>query len=96
MGKQNFPYVALFLGMMFMLAVTFGGQINEATNNTRLPLLTLLVISEFAFFLTAIAAFISIKQMYVVGFNVKMAVVSILCVISAITFLIKGISFWPS
>jgi len=80
---------------MFMLAVTFGGQVNEETNNTRLPLLILLIISEVAFFLTAIAAYFSIKQMYAEGFDVKMMVVSGLCVISAITFLVKGISFWP-
>ena len=95
MGKQNFPYIALFLGMMFMLAVTFGGQVNGAINNTRLPLLILLIISEVAFILTAIAAYLSIKQMYAEGFDVKMMIVSVLCVISAITFLVKGISFWP-
>lgn len=95
MAIKNFPYVALFLGMTFMVIVTFGGQINEATNNTRLPLLTLLLICEFAFFLTAIAAYMTIKQMMLVGYNSKMLIVAILCIMSAITFLVKGISFWP-
>lgn len=96
MVVKNFPYVALFLGMMFMLVVTFGGQINEATNNTRLPLLTLLIVSEFAFFLTGAGAIMSIKHMLAHGTNTKLIVAALLCILSAITFLAKGISFWPS
>lgn len=93
---RNFPYVALFLGMMFMLVVVLGGQVNEATNSTRLPLLTLLIVCEFAFFLTAIGAFVSIKQILSQGVSVKMVIVALLCALSAITFMTKGISFWPS
>lgn len=96
MQIKNFPYVTLFLGVMFMLVVTVGGQINEATNNTRLPLLTLLIVSEFAFFLTAAGAIVSIKHMLAHGANARLIVVALLCILSAITFLVKGISFWPS
>ncbi len=96
MAIKNFPYVALFLGILFMLVVTFGGQINQATNNTLLPLLTLLLICEFAFFLTAIAAIMTVKQMLTVGYNLKMIIVAVLCAVSAITFLVKGFSFWPA
>ena len=94
MTKENFPYIALVLGVMLMLVVSVGEQTNE-TNTTRLPLLTLLIVSEFAFFLTAIGAYISIKQILSVGFNWKVFVVAGLCVLSAITFLVKGISLWP-
>ena len=96
MQIKNFPYVTLFLGVMFMLVVTIGGQINEASNNTRLPLLTLLIVSEFAFFLTAAGAIVSIKHMFARGTNTKLIVAALLCILSALTFLAKGISFWPS
>lgn len=92
---KKFPYVALFLGITFMVILTFGGKVDEVTNDTRLPLLMLLLICEFAFFLTAIAAFMTIKQMLALGYNSKMIIVTVLCVLSAIVFFVKGLSFWP-
>ena len=94
MNKFNFPYIALFLGMGFMLIVSFGGQVNEA-GATKLPLLTLLIICEFAFFVTAIGAYVCFKYMRENGISWSKLVVAVLCVLSAAVFMIKGIAFWP-
>lgn len=94
MSKYNFPYIALFLGMTLMLVVSFGGQVNDA-NITRLPLLTLLIICEFAFFVTAIGAYVSLKQIFDSGLTWTRLIVTALCGLSAVTFLVKGIAFWP-
>ena len=96
MAIKNFPYVALFIGIAFMLAVYFGGQIDPVSNNTRLPLLTLLLICEFAFFLMVAASYMTIKHMLSVGVNSKSLIVATVCIFSAVTFLVKGLTFWPS
>lgn len=77
-----------------MLVVTFGGN-TDTSAGPRLPLLTLLLICEFAFFVTAIAAYVSLKQLIANGFSWSGMVVSILCVLSALTFLVKGYLLWP-
>ncbi len=77
-----------------MLVVTFGGN-TDAPGGPRLPLLTLLLICEFAFFLTAIGAYVSLKQLKANGFSWSGMVVSVLCVLSAFTFMVKGYLLWP-
>lgn len=94
MSKYNFPYIAFAMGVFFMLVVTIGGQESEG-GTTGLPLLTLLVVSEFSFFLCAIGAYLSVKRILDIGFNAVHALLGISCVILSIRFLIMGIDFWP-
>tara|TARA_R110002096_G_scaffold232524_1_gene422391 strand:+ start:722 stop:1009 length:288 start_codon:yes stop_codon:yes gene_type:complete len=94
MNKYNFPYVALAMGLVFLLAVTFGGQLGE-NGLTRLPLLTLLVVSEFAFFICAIGGYLSLRRLTDLGYSMPHAVAGVGCVILAVQFLMLGIEFWP-
>lgn len=61
MKSYNFPYIALGLGLFLMLVVMKGSEPGNE-GNTNLPLLTLLFVSEFAFFVTAIGGYIGIKK----------------------------------
>lgn len=94
MSKYSFPYVALAMGIFFMLVVTIGGQLGEG-GSTKLPLLTLLVVSEFAFFLCLIGAYLSLRRIIDLGFTSIHAVVGVSCVILAVRFLMLGLAFWP-
>ncbi len=90
----HFPYIALPLGILFFLIVSIGRQV-DAEGATALPLLTLLVLSEFAFFATGIAAFIGFKQTRVDGFKPVYVVSSVLCLLLSISFMFLGITLWP-
>ena len=94
MSKYNFPYVAFAMGIFFMLVVTIGGQAGQS-GGTNLPLLTLLVVSEFAFFLCAIGAYLSVRRLIDLGYSAIHALVGVSCMVLAVRFLMLGIEFWP-
>jgi len=94
MKMIHFPYIALPLGLVFFLVISMGQQV-DAEGVSALPLLTLLVISEFAFFATGIGAFIGFKQTQQVGFKPFYVIVSILCAFSSLFFMFLGINLWP-
>ncbi|MBL4711542.1 MAG: hypothetical protein JKX75_03415 [Gammaproteobacteria bacterium] len=94
----NFPYLALALGLLLLLIITRGSQ-PGSDGDTALPLLTLLIINECAFFLTAAGAFIGIKQLVAMGFNLKQqlfhTMTTVLCVLLTIQFALLGFKLWP-
>jgi len=94
MKMIHFPFVALPLGLVFFVIVNMGQQV-DSEGVRVLPLLTLLVISEFAFFATGIAAYIGFKQTQKVGFQPIYAMISVLCAISSLGFMFLGINLWP-
>lgn len=94
MKTINFPYIAAGLGLMLMLVVMRGQQL-DSDGQTVLPLLTLLVVSEFCFFVNAIGLYIGAKQIKSAGFQALYTVTTILCALLAIRFLFLGFSLWP-
>jgi hypothetical protein len=94
MKKENFPFIALGLGLFLLLLVNKGSQTN-ADNSTLLPLLTLLIVSEFAFFVNAIGAYIGIKHTLAIGIKPLYGTVTLACILLATVFAWMGISLWP-
>ena len=94
MNKSNFPFIAIGLGLFFWFVILVGGKV-DAEGVTKLPLLTLLVISEFAFFVTLIGAYMSIRECLAKGVDLTKVVVTICCALLALRFLLSGIDFWP-
>ena len=98
MKTINFPYPALALGL-FLLFVISRGRVTDAEGITALPLLTLLIINECAFFLTAAGSFIGLKQLYSSGSNFKKnplyLMTTVLCVLLTIQFTLLGFELWP-
>ncbi|PCI07513.1 MAG: hypothetical protein COB77_04480 [Gammaproteobacteria bacterium] len=98
MKTINFPYLALALGLFLSLVITGGSQ-PGADGDTALPLLTLLIINECAFFLTAAGVFIGIKQLRHMGFNLKQqpfyTMTTVLCILLTIQFALLGFKLWP-
>ncbi len=94
MTKFNFPYIALGLGLFFLGVVIIGGARGE-DGSTALPLLTILVVSEFAFFVTAIGTYIAVKKIQASGFQIVTVILGIACGALAVKFLLLGIEYWP-
>jgi len=94
MKTIHFPYIALVLAMLILLTVTLGSRV-DANGATMLPLLTLLIMSEFAFFVTAIGCYIGVKQLLATGFQAIYTLATIVCLVLSVRFLLLGISLWP-
>jgi len=94
MKKINFPYIALGLGLFLMLLVVFGSK-TQGEAGTVLPLLSLLVMSEFAFFVTAIAAYIGVSHIVSTGIKPLYAITTLLCLLLSLRFMVLGIQLWP-
>lgn len=98
MKTINFPYLSLALGLLLLVLITKGSEI-ESDGNTLLPLLTLLIINEGAFFLTAVGSFIGIKTLKAINFNLSLkplyTITIVLCVLLTIQFSLLGIKLWP-
>lgn len=94
----NFPYIALVLGLLLLLLVTKGSQL-DSNSETLLPLLTLLIANECAFILTAAGTFIGVKHIISNNFNVSSkafyTITVVLCTLLSIQFLLLGFKLWP-
>ncbi len=95
MKTYNFPYIALALAATLFLVVIQGSQLQEDGSYT-LPLLTLLVVSEFSFFVTAIAVYVGLKYRAQVENKLFYTATIITCLVFSIYFLTLGITLWPS
>jgi hypothetical protein len=94
MKTIHFPYIALALTSVLLLVVLKGSQLN-AEGLTTLPLLTLLIVSEFSFFVTAIGSYIGIKHLFKNGFKLTYAIATALCIFLSVRFMLMGIALWP-
>lgn len=94
MKTIHFPYIALALSLFLLLVVSKGSQLGS-DGLTLMPLLTLLVVSEFSFFVTLIGTYIGVKNISSVGIRSVYALSTLLCALLSIRFLILGITLWP-
>ena len=95
MSSEKFPYIALALGVVFYIALTLGGQ-THADGSTHLPLLTLLLVSEFGFISHLASLNVIVKKCLRVGINMESIVLASCSVIFVGYFLTSGLEFWPS
>jgi hypothetical protein len=102
MKTINFPYLALALGLFLLMLVTKGSEtVQDGTQDetTVLPLLTLLIANECAFILSAIGAFIGLKNLKAINFKFSLkplyTITTVLCILLTIQFTLLGINLWP-
>ena len=89
-----FPYLAVVLGIILMMIVITGSS-TGTEGGPAIPLLTLLVISEFAVFVTAIGAFLGFKHFRSASHKPVYLAASVTCALLAIRFMWLGIELWP-
>lgn len=94
MKKQVFPWIALSLGLLVMVTLLGAGALRPA-EEYGLPLLTMLIVDEFGFFLTAIGAVIGINVLAREGIRVSLLITTLACVLLASGFLLLGLRMWP-
>ena len=98
MKTVNFPYLALAMGLFIWLVVDRGSQ-PGSEGETALPLLTLLIANECAFFLTTVGAFIGIKYLQSINFKLSQkplyTMTTVLNILLTIQFTLLGIKLWP-
>ena len=94
MNNFSFPWLALGLALLVGGGLfTAGAFAPDAAY--RLPLLTMLVLAEFGFFVSAIGAGLGIKSLRDQGMNASLLGVSIADALFALLFLYLGIRMWP-
>jgi hypothetical protein len=94
MGNLSFPWLALGLGLLVAIGLFFSGALSP-DGRYDLPLLTMLIVNEFGFFVTAIGAGVGINMMIRDGIQQPLLTVVIACGILAAGFLYVAIKLWP-
>lgn len=94
MKAHNFPYIVVGFGLIVTLVVVKGNEL-RISGVSEIPLLTLLVINEVAFFATAIGAYIGFRHMQTVGLKTSYTVITAACVLLAGQFMWFGVDLWP-
>ncbi|GMQ87410.1 MAG: hypothetical protein BMS9Abin08_0613 [Gammaproteobacteria bacterium] len=92
--KFSYPWLALGLGLIIAVILVVSGAVDPASK-PALPLLTLLIMAEFGFFVTAIGAFQAIRAGLAQGFGFALLTVIVGCSLLAVGLLWLGLSLWP-
>ena len=92
--RISFPWLALGLGLLIALVLITTGAVGPEVDR-RLPLLTLLIVTEFGFFLTALGAGLAIRQLIQQGLNPGVILSASGCVALAAGFAWLGLQLWP-
>ncbi len=94
MTKENFPYIAAVLGLVLTIVVFKGSELRD-DGSTLLPLLTLLLVSEFGAIVTAIASYLGGKHYFSTREISGYTAVTILCAVLCVQFVMRGFALWP-
>lgn len=94
MGKLTFPWLALGLGLLVAAGLLMSGALSPG-GNYDLPLLTMLIVNEFGFFVTAIGAGVGINSLLRNGAQSSLLMVVIADAVLAAGFLYLAIRLWP-
>ncbi len=94
MNKTNFPLIAFGLGLFLMGVLVKTGAADPGAE-LALPLLTVLIISEFGFIVMAVAVFLGGQTLAKNGFEIVLAIVTLLCGMLGVEFMLIGFAHWP-
>lgn len=94
MKKANFPFIAFGLGLLLMGVLIKTGATDPGAELV-LPLLTVLIISEFGFIIMAVAVFIGGQSLLKNSFEIVLAIVTLLCGMLGVEFMLIGVAHWP-
>ncbi len=92
--KRFFPWLALGLGLVTGLLLMRFGPLSPQ-QDIQLPLLTALILNEFAFILNVIAAGMGVRDLLAQGLDLRRILVLLGNLILAVAFLWLGIEMWP-
>jgi hypothetical protein len=90
--KQTYPWLALGLGLLLGLVLL---RFGTTATGDGMPLLAALLMCEFGFLVTAIAAGIGLRDLIKQGMNVATLLLLAGNLLLAANFLRMGLAFWP-
>ncbi len=79
---------------MIAIVLIAGGAVGPEAGRS-LPLLTLLMIAEFGFFLNVIGAWLAVRQLIQQGLNPGVILSASGCTVLAVGFAWLGLQLWP-
>jgi len=91
---MKFSFLVLGMGILLLLLVLKGSQ-PDGNGAMVLPLLTLLIVSEFGFITNGIGAFLGVKTLRADGLSVGPAIITVMCTVLSVVFMLLGIRLWP-
>ena len=94
MGKLNFPWLAMGMGLLVAVGLVAAGVLSP-DGKYDLPLLTMLIVNEFGFFVTAIGAGVGINSLLKQGMQPTLLMVTLVCGLMAAGFLFLALRLWP-
>ena len=92
--KSPFSLIAFILGLILLILLIKSAP-EVAGGEPKLPLLTMLIVSEFGFVVNAIGAFTAVRSLITTGMNQFIIAGAICCTALSIKFMMIGISYWP-
>ncbi|MEJ2321706.1 MAG: hypothetical protein P8Z31_04970 [Gammaproteobacteria bacterium] len=96
MKNQQFPWLALGLGLLFaLILLQTGGYLPDSDGKQVLPLLLRLLMSEFAFLLNLAGLFVSMRNMFTHGPSFSGIAVATGSLMLAGFFFYVGLLLWP-
>ena len=90
----SFTWLALGLGLVLATVLLQAGA-TRPDGDTTLPLLTMLIVAEFGFFLCAIGAGLGIRNLLKRKFSYSLLAAVLGCGVLAAGFLWLGLALWP-
>jgi len=94
MNRNNFPLIALGLSVPLLALLLFGAQ-PVADGSSRLPVLTLLAISEFGAIANAIATWFGVAPLLQRQFQARRTAIAAASLLLTSVFTWHLILFWP-
>ncbi len=94
MNNLPFPWLALGMGLLVAFGLLGSGALGPS-ESYKLPTLTLLIVNEFGFFVTAIGAGVGINTLLTSGRQAGLLLATMACGLFAAAFLYLGIQLWP-
>jgi len=94
MHRFSFPWAALLLGMVVATVLLQAGALDPGGEHA-LPLLTLLIVAEFGFFVTLIGAVLGVRTLLGQGLAPALLAITFGCGVLSLGFLYLGFTLWP-
>lgn len=91
MNAARFPLIATAVSIVLVAVLVFAGS---RESGYALPLLTLLLISEFGFLVAAAGAYFGFREWFANGFRPAVSLAAIACIALSLWFAVKGYLLW--
>lgn len=91
MSRDKFAWLALIIGAVLLSVLVSAGG---GESGFSLPLLTMLLISEFGFLVTGAGAFLGAREGVRNGFRPGVSLAAVVCGLLSVWFAIRGHAIW--